>query len=561
MTSDEADIREALAILRERADEWVKLPPLGKAGLIGECIQRLTDVAPAWVAAGIKAKHASEALAGEEWLSGPVPTVRLARLLRDSLEALGQRGAPPLGTAISRTDEGRLAIEALPTSVRDRAVFAGFRGTVICEEGIDEARARALQAAHHREGNARGAVVLILGAGNVSSIPPMDVLSKLCVENKVCLLKMNPVNEWLGPFLSQGLYPLIARGFVRMVFGGAEVGAALCEHPAVDEIHITGSDKTHDRILWGDGEAGEKRRAANTPRTTKPLTSELGNVSPVAIVPGPYTDEELAFQAKNVVTMVTNNASFNCNAAKLLITAPSWPQRTRFFKLLAGLLASVPPRHAYYPGARDRYEKLLVNRQEVEKFGSGNADRLPWALIRNVDPRSKNEPLFSTEPFCGLLSDVPLGSSDPVEFLHAFTQFANDVVWGTLNACIIISRDFEREPVVSRHLRRAIHALRYGTVAINHWPAVGYASGSLPWGGHPSATAQNIQSGIGWVHNSFMLGGIEKVVLRGPLTTWPSPPWFYDHPHAADVGRSLLRLESGSGFRGLPALAWNAIRR
>jgi hypothetical protein len=49
----------------------------------------------------------------------------------------------------------------------------------------------------------------------------MDALYKLFAEDQVVLLKMNPVNEYPGPFFSQSLRPLIARGFVRIVNGGA----------------------------------------------------------------------------------------------------------------------------------------------------------------------------------------------------------------------------------------------------------------------------------------------------------------------------------------------------
>src|SRR5258706_9457073 len=145
---------------------------------------------------------------------------------------------------------------------------------------------------------------------------------------------MSPVNEWVTPFLERGLAPIIARGFLRIVTGGPEVGAYLCQHRDVDEIHITGSDKTHDRIVWGPpGPEQERRKREGDPALKKAITSELGNVSPVAIVPGNFTEKELWFQARNLVTMLVNNASFNCNAAKVLITAPGWPQRDRFLDL------------------------------------------------------------------------------------------------------------------------------------------------------------------------------------------------------------------------------------
>ena len=73
---------------------------------------------------------------------------------------------------------------------------------------------------------------LVLGAGNVSSIPPMDVATKMFVEGFVCILKMNPVNEWVGPYLERALAPLIDRGYLRIVYGGAEVGSYLLLPPA-----------------------------------------------------------------------------------------------------------------------------------------------------------------------------------------------------------------------------------------------------------------------------------------------------------------------------------------
>ncbi len=48
----------------------------------------------------------------------------------------------------------------------------------------------------------RGKLALVLGAGNVASIAPLDVLHKLFIENQVCLLKLNPVNDYLHDLLA-----------------------------------------------------------------------------------------------------------------------------------------------------------------------------------------------------------------------------------------------------------------------------------------------------------------------------------------------------------------------
>lgn len=56
----------------------------------------------------------------------------------------------------------------------------------------------------------QGKLALVLGAGNVASIAPLDVLHKLFIENQVCLLKLNPVNDYLHDLLAQALAPVIA---------------------------------------------------------------------------------------------------------------------------------------------------------------------------------------------------------------------------------------------------------------------------------------------------------------------------------------------------------------
>src|SRR5262249_17497861 len=161
------------------------------------------------------------------------------------------------------------------------------------------------------------------------------------------------------------------------------------QHAAIDDIHLTGSDRTHDAIVWGPpGAEADRRRAEGRPLCDKPITSELGNVSPVAVVPGDYDEDALRFQATNVVSMVTNNASFNCNAAKVLITSPHWPQRDRFLSLIEAGLSRSPPRAAYYPGAEQRYQTLVEGRERVSCFGEPSKGKLPWAFIRGVDART-----------------------------------------------------------------------------------------------------------------------------------------------------------------------------
>src|SRR5439155_2670236 len=113
-----------------------------------------------------------------------------------------------------------------------------------------------------------------------AAIPCHDVLTKLFNEGKVCLLKMHPVNAYLGPLLQQAFAPAVERDFLRIVYGGDDAGTYLARHPGVDEIHLTGSAATHDALL-GSGDQRMRARRAGDPVPGKPITSQPGHVSPV----------------------------------------------------------------------------------------------------------------------------------------------------------------------------------------------------------------------------------------------------------------------------------------
>lgn len=44
--------------------------------------------------------------------------------------------------------------------------------------------------------------------------------------------------------------PLISAGYVAFVYGGAPEGKFLCHHKLVTRVHLTGSAKTYDAIVW-----------------------------------------------------------------------------------------------------------------------------------------------------------------------------------------------------------------------------------------------------------------------------------------------------------------------
>jgi acyl-CoA reductase-like NAD-dependent aldehyde dehydrogenase len=559
----EKDLDRLVGRLRDRATEFARLHVATKVELLGDCLRGTRDVAADWVAAACRAKGIAPTspVAGEEWIAGPALTLRNIRLLIRTLHEIHQHGVPVLREKVLRDlPHGAVGVRVTPYDAFDSALYGGITAETWLQPGVQRAAVADHQASFYKKRDPEGLVSLILGAGNVSSIPPMDILYKMFVDGSVVVLKMNPVNEYLGPLLERALRPLIERGYLAIVYGGAEVGSYLCYHPSVGDVHITGSDKTHDLIVWGPpGPERDDRKRRGDPLLKKPITSELGNVSPVLVVPGPYTDVELSSMAENAAGMVTNNASFNCNAAKLLVLPKGWALRDAFIKKLTDVLAAVPPRKAYYPGAAQRFQALTAGHADVRRIGTPGEHALPWTLVLGLDAADGAERNFTTEPFCSILSEVSIASDDPVEFLSAATAFANDRVWGTLNATIFIHPKVEASSSAKVALDESLRDLRFGTVAINTWPALGYALVTTPWGGHPSATLANVQSGLGWVHNSLMLESVEKCVVRAPLKPMPKPIYFPSHKTLDQVGRRLVEFEAAPSWLKVPGIAVAAL--
>jgi aldehyde dehydrogenase (NAD(P)+) len=255
---------------------------------------------------------------------------------------------------------------------------------------------------------------------------------------------------------------------------------------------------------------------------------------------------------------VTHNASFNCMAAKMLVTPRGWRQRDAFLAGVEHSMALAPARTAWYPGAHDRYRALTEGRPSIRRAGSGEG-ALPWTLVTGLDPTS-DDPAFTTEPFCAVLSETPLASDDPVEFLEQAVTFANEKLWGTLAAHMVIHPRTLADPTLRVAVERALRRLRYGTVAVNVWAGYPFAFGTAPWGAYPGATLADPQSGRGLVHNALMLERTEKTVVWHPATTFPKPPYFPSHRTLHVLGPRLVALEATGSWLKLPGVVASAVR-
>ena len=560
--SGQAKLDETVAHLREAAWKFATLSIEKRIELATKMQQGMMKVAKAMVEAGCKAKGIApdSNLAAEEWAAGSWGVVRQLRLIRESLQSIQKTGNTPIGK-VKRTAAGNLAVQVYPSNAIDGMLFKDITVDVHMQAHVTEQSLETDRASFYKKPNHQGKVVFVLGAGNIPSIGMMDIITKLFNEGKVCLLKMNPVNAYLGPFIEEAFKTAIDQQFLAVVYGGAEVGRHLVYHPKIDEVHLTGSDRTYEQIVWGNnGPEADERRAHNQPLLRKPITAELGNVSPIIVVPGPYTDKEIRFQAEQIATAFTMNASFMCCSAKVLVMPKGWDGTAKFMKALQAVCAEIPLRAAYYPGAEDRWQAITKNRSNVNNIGNAKSGELPWTFIADLNPDAMDEVLFKKEPFCSVIASVQVGSTEPIDFLQAATDFVNNRLWGTLNATLIVHPKSLKDANTNAAFEQAINQLKYGTITVNTFIGLLFCTASAPWGAHPSSSPQDIQSGNGFVHNTSMLEGIEKAVLRAPLFSFPKPAWLASHKKAKITTQKLVAMEENASWAKVPGIVMAAMQ-
>ncbi len=537
---------------------WVALSPAERAALLRQCMPTLLAEADAWAdtARRLKGYAAGSNGHGEEYLGGTLAVMRNLRLFAEALEA---GGAPKLPKTWQRED-GQWVARVFPQNALDKALFAGTTVDIWIQPGEQPTQGKLYRDKRSGSGGksaGKGGISVVLGAGNQTSIPPMDVLYKLVVDDEVCILKMNPVNEAVGPNIERALAPLVQAGFLEVCYGGIEQGKHLTDHPKVHSIHITGSAAAHDAIIWGPGEEGADNKAAGTPRIDKAITSELGCVSPVLVVPGNWTDAELDYQARQVASMLAYNCGFNCNGSRLIVLASGWAQKDRFRELVYAKLGATPTRKAYYPTAQRTFETFTGKYQATQLGDAKGEGVLPWTLLEGVGTEP-GEFALENEPWAGIMSFLELDADGAAAYLDAAVPFANDRCWGTLTINVLC--DPRTEKALGGAFDEAIAALRYGTIAINCWSGLGYGIVNSTWGAFPGHPLDDIQSGQGVVHNGLLIDHPQKSVIRTPFVMKPTPAWFTDHKNNLALGQVMTAFEAAPSFFKVPKVALTALK-
>ena len=545
---------DAVGQVADNRTRWARMAPRDKIGYLDEVRRRVVQYSGEWADVGARFKGfpADSALAVvEEWLQGPILVAGYLHDLIESLEAIAAGRSPLEGLQMRVRPDGRVVVRVLPTTVYERLQQMTVDVWVEPHLGREEVEHSA--GWFYRQSEPPGRVTAALGAGNAAMLTPLDVLTLLVVDGDVVVAKMNPVNDVYGPVIEQMLEPLISDGFVRFVYGGADVGSALVTDSRVERVHMTGGVATYDAIVWGPGDDGETRRRAGTPLLTKPFTAELGGVGPTVVVPGHWSPADIALHAQIVATEKLNYSGHICAASQVLVLPAHWDQREAFLDAVRSAMTEAPHREAFYPGTETMITDVVATNPTAERLPC----RQPRVLLTDLDHAADHD-TFRRELFGPVLSTTALPGETPEDYLQQAVSFCNERLTGNLSASIDI------DPATARELGPAwdgaLASLAYGAVGINTWGVFAAAVGRAPWGAFPGNTPEDIQSGVGFVHNAAMIAAPEKALVSSAFRPTPpltrrgeylpalTPFWLVSRTDlSVDLARAMLRLYSEPG--------------
>jgi hypothetical protein len=381
-------------------------------------------------------------------------------------------------------------------------------------------------------------ITLVLGAGNVSSIPLLDTIFHLVTKRSVIYLKLNPVNEYLLPVYEKVFANFISQGYMVVTKGNIEESKYMVEHKGIDHIHLTGSDETYENIVYGK-KLNEKDKNVKTlsKKNKKSFSSELGNVTPIIIHPGKWTNSELKHQARKIVTAKLNNGGFNCISAQIVVLPDEWKHTNKLMKYVKHYMKNIDDRFSYYPNS---IEKLNSLEKDTNYERLNDITCATPHLSREIKAYSK----FETSEVWGTsiyFKQIPY--TNDLDYAQNVIDYCNNTLWGNLGVTVLFKKYKNKK---NKHISDLyVNELKYGTVAINEWSAIGFIIPTLPWGGFPGNKDNDIQSGQDFVHNSLFFESVENGIVYSKfrMSNLIDPLWFVTNKKGKKVFKNLTYFQ------------------
>ena len=545
MTVSTLDVDRSISTLRLNSQEFANLTNEELSAMFLTSIENIKTIAYFWATIGADNKGIKGSTAeGEEWLGGPFASTIALQYYIDYLK-----------NDIKFIDEKSISenkINVFPNKNIEKLLFPYVTADIHFNKNMSIEDILNARGFGNRLGFKKG-ITLILGAGNVSSIPLLDTIYDMVVNRHCILLKLNPVNEYLKPVFEKVFENFISRGYMIVTTGDTEISTYMTNHLGITNMHLTGSDKTYEKIVYGSVlPEKDKGKKSLTKRNKKPFTTELGNVTPFIIHPGNWSSGEIKYQARKIVTAKLNNNGFNCIAAQVIVLPKEWKHSEKLVEAIKKQLSNEKDRLAYYPDSLNNLNNLL-SEKNVQQVNDESCATPHLTKDLDLNDHYENNEVWSSALFFKYID-----YENEQEYVSNSIDYVNNVVWGNLGVAVLIKKHNSRKN--KELLNSYVQNLNYGTVAINEWPALGFIIPTLPWGGYPGNKDSDIQSGQGYVHNALFFESPLKGVLYSkfklPLI---DPVWFTSNKKGRKVFKNLTYYQIENSKINLIKLLFSAL--
>ena len=533
MNPSKIDIDRNISKLRVNSAEFLNLQESNLITMLEQTIVNINTIAYYWTSLSSEKKGIlSKSKEGEEWIGGPFACIYAIQYFIETIQNKDDLD-------ISKYDDSNNSYKVFPTKNIEKLLFPFLEGEIRFAKNLNFDQINTYRGFANRFKKNEPKITLILGAGNVSSIPVLDALFHMIAYKSVIYLKLNPVNDYLLPIFNQVFEPFISRGFMIITEGDMEASKYLTQHDGFQQTHLTGSNYTYENIVYGKTLSDKERSLKTYPKLNKkPITSELGNVTPIIVHPGNWSRSEIRHQARKIVTAKLNNSGFNCIAAQVVVLPKGWKHTQQLKSFIKYYLNKIGDTTSYYPGANENLNDLIDtdNYEQVNELTCST----PF-LVAELDLEKEygNKEVWSTALY---FKEIPYSSYE--NFSKKAIDYVNNDLWGNLGATVLIKNFKKKKNQII--LKNYVDELKYGTVAINEWSALGFVIPTLPWGGYPGNKDNDIQSGQGYVHNSYLFESPQKGIVYSKFRLSPliDPPWFVSNKKAHRIFKHLTSYQA-----------------
>jgi hypothetical protein len=533
MIPSKIDVDRNINKLRVHSKEFSKLSDSDMILFLQEVINNVKSIAYYWVSVSAEKKGIThKPKEGEEWIGGPFASIFALQYFIDYLTNKNSLNE-------ANFDKSNNSYKVFPNKSIEKLLFPFLEGEIIFQKNLDFEKIKKYRGFNNRFDENKPKITLILGAGNVSSIPFLDALFHMIAYKSVIYMKLNPVNEYLLPVFEQVFEPFISRGYMVITKADLEGSKYISSHSGFNQIHLTGSNFTYEQIVYGKVLTDKERSLKTLSKVNKtPITSELGNVTPIIVHPDKWSASELKHQAKKIVTAKLNNSGFNCIAAQIIVLPKEWKQKDLLKKYIVEYLKKIGDTTSYYPGSTQKLDTLKNNKN----FTQVNEEScITPFLISDIELEKEyaHDEAWSTVLF---FKEIEFISKS--QYVDDAINYVNNEVWGNLGVSVLIKK--HKKEKNSIFLNKYVKNLNYGTVAINEWSALAFIIPTMPWGGYPGNKDNNIQSGQGFVHNSLLFESPLKGVVYSKfrMSRLIDPPWFVTHKKSHKIFKNLTYYQA-----------------